>query len=56
MLTHYIRNLEEQKTALTAFDERVWAATVQTVTVRRDGELVFLFKDGTEKAVQSDAQ
>lgn len=56
MLTHYIRNMEEQKTALTAFDERVWAATVQTVTVRRDGELVFRFKDGTEKAVQSDAQ
>ena len=56
MLTHYIRNLEEQKTALTAFDERVWAATVQTVTIRRDGELVFRFKDGTEKAVQSDAQ
>ena len=56
MLTHYIRSLEEQKTALTAFDERVWAATVQTVTVRRDGELVFRFKDGTEKAVQIDAQ
>lgn len=55
ILTQYIRNLEEQKTALTAFDERVWSATVQTVTIQRDGELVFRFKDGTERTVQSDA-
>ena len=48
---HYIRNLEEQKTTLTAFDERVWAAVVQTVTIQQDGGLVFSFKDGTERKV-----
>ena len=49
MLGHYIRNLEERKTALTAFDDRVWAAVVQKVTVLQDGGLLFRFKDGTEK-------
>ncbi len=56
MLGHYIRNLEAQKTTLTAFDDRVWAAMVQTVTILQDGGLLFSFKDGTERRVQSDAE
>jgi hypothetical protein len=34
--------------AITAFDEGLWNATVETVTVKNDSRLVFRWKDGSE--------
>ena len=36
------------KTLLTEFDEGLWNATVETLTVKNDGTLVFHWKDGSE--------
>ena len=33
---------------LETFDENIWTALVETLTVFHDGSMVFLFKDGTE--------
>ena len=33
---------------ITAFDERLWNATVETLTVKKDGTLVFHWRDGSE--------
>jgi hypothetical protein len=46
-LDAYIREIESRDTAIAEFDERLWAAAVEQVTVGKDGEMTFLFKDGT---------
>ena len=35
---------------ITTFDERLWNATVETLTVKSDGTLVFHWRDGSETA------
>lgn len=44
----FIRELQSRSLAIDEFDERLWAATVDTVLVTKDDRLVFRFKDGTE--------
>ena len=44
-----IRNIEDSGESIVAFDERLWAAITEKVTVMSDGSLVFRFKDGTER-------
>ena len=40
--------LESSESFLETFDENVWNAVLENLTVFHDGSMVFLFKDGTE--------
>ena len=40
--------LAERDEPLTEFDDRLWLAVIDTVTVHPDGRLVFKFQNGTE--------
>ncbi len=44
----FILELSKCKKLLTGFDEKLWVAAVDKVTVFKDGRLLFAFKDGTE--------
>ena len=44
----FMFELVERQDAITEFDDRLWLATVDKVTVYSDGRLVFLFQNGTE--------
>ncbi len=46
-LTEAITMLEQQDGLLDGFNESLWNATVESVTVKSKGELIFIFKDGT---------
>ena len=48
LLDNFIRNIERSGKSISDFDDRLWAAAVDKVTVQPDGTLVFRFKDGTE--------
>lgn len=48
-LEAFIRELASCPLVIDEFDERLWVAAVDTVTVTKDGRLVFRFKDGTER-------
>lgn len=43
-----LRVLKKSDSILEAFDENIWTALGETLTVFHDGSMVFLFKDGTE--------
>ena len=40
--------LSEFEHSITEFDEQLWMMVVETVTVYKDGRLVFRFRNGTE--------
>ena len=42
----FILELSKCKKLLTGFDEKLWIAAVDKVTVFQNGELLFVFKDG----------
>lgn len=44
----FIRALEKQHGELAEFDDSVWLAVIDTVTVTPDGKLVFRFVNGME--------
>lgn len=44
----FMRMLKKSNSLLTEFDEKLWCATVETVTVQTEQELIFKFKDGRE--------
>jgi site-specific DNA recombinase len=48
LLDGFIRNIEESGESIGEFDERLWAAVTEKVTVMPDGALVFSFRDGTD--------
>ena len=43
-----LRNVASSPQVLTEFDEKLWTAAIDRVTVMLDDRLVFRFKDGTE--------
>lgn len=47
----FIRDIEKNKQSIADWDESLWAATVESVTVRIDGKLIFKFKNGSEITV-----
>lgn len=47
-LERFISNLEAQNDMLDEFDERLWRASIETVTVMANERMVFRFQDGTE--------
>ena len=46
-LAGFIRTLETQKEPVAEFDERLWGAMVDYVTVGVDGGMTVVFRDGT---------
>ena len=48
ILETFIRNITASPQMLTEFDEKLWTAAIDRVTVMLDDGLVFRFKDGTE--------
>ena len=48
ILGTFIRSLESSPQALTEFDDKVWATSIDRVTVTEGGKLIFRFMDGTE--------
>ncbi|MDR1540556.1 MAG: hypothetical protein LBU32_21660 [Clostridiales bacterium] len=51
VLEVFIRDIKKQTTVITEWDESLWAATVESVTVGVDGKLTFKFKNGSEVTV-----
>lgn len=47
-LDTFILNMESRPLALEEFDEQLWLAVIEKVTVVPDGRLVFAFKNGSE--------
>lgn len=47
-MLEFTRMLECADGLLTEFDEGLWNATVETVTVQVDGNMVFRWKNGVE--------
>jgi len=43
-----LKILESSESILETFDENIWNAVLENLTVFHDGSMVFLFKDGTE--------
>ena len=48
ILGTFIRSLENSPQALAEFDEKVWATSIDRVTVMPDGKLLFRFMNGAE--------
>jgi hypothetical protein len=48
ILETFIKGLSTGEQSITEFDEKLWAATIDCITVLPDGGLVFRFKNGTE--------
>ncbi len=47
-IRRYLDELERAGDIVTEFDENLWQATVESVTVYPDKRLVFTFRDGTQ--------
>ncbi len=50
-MLEFIRMLEQVDGCLMEFDEGLWNATVETVTIQVEGDMVFMWKNGTESTV-----
>jgi DNA invertase Pin-like site-specific DNA recombinase len=51
VLEVFIRDIGKQAAVITGWDEGLWVATVESVTVGVDGKLTFRFKNGSEVTV-----
>jgi hypothetical protein len=51
MLDGFIREIDSRPLAVEKFDERLWSAVIDRVTVATDGTMTFLFKNGAEISV-----
>lgn len=47
----YIRNLKNQPTVLTEWNDTIWTVMVEKAIVHRNGEITFMFYNGTEVRV-----
>lgn len=48
MLSLFMFGLKNRDGVIETFDEKLWITTVDTVKVKKNGDLVFAFKNGTE--------
>ena len=44
----FIKELEKKDSLLEKFDEELWGATINTITIKANNEVIFEFKDGTK--------
>ena len=47
-LHHFLETISAVPQVLDSFDEELWRATIEKVTVFHDGKMIFQFLDGTE--------
>jgi hypothetical protein len=47
----FIKDIKSRPLEITEFDESLWTAVVESVTVAEDGGLTFKFKNGSEVEV-----
>ena len=47
-LHHFLETISAVPQVLDSFDEKLWRATIEKVTVFHDGKMIFQFLDGTE--------
>jgi chromosome segregation ATPase len=47
-LTEFAKELKERDSLITEFDSRLWGSLVESVTIGKDKEMMFRFRDGTE--------
>ena len=47
-IRRFLDELRQMKNLITEFDENLWNATIELVTVQKDKTLTFTFRDGTE--------
>jgi DNA invertase Pin-like site-specific DNA recombinase len=47
-LEGFIRDIENRPMAITEFDERLWVAVLDRVTISKDGKMAFRFRNGSE--------
>jgi hypothetical protein len=47
----FIKDIESHPLAVTEFDEKLWLAVIDIITVGRDGTITFRFKNGSEITV-----
>jgi len=52
-IRHYLSELQQTVDILTEFDENIWQATVEQISIHPDKVLAFLFRDGTEILVEA---
>lgn len=50
-LTEFAKELKERDSLITEFDSRLWGSLVESVTIGKDKEMMFRFRDGTEVIV-----
>ena len=55
MLDRFIRDIERRPLVLEEFDEQLWFAVVESVTVLVDGEMSFRFRNGMEIGINNSA-
>lgn len=48
----YIRTLKKQPTVLSEWNDTVWTVMVEKVIVHRNGEITFVFYNGTKVRVK----
>ena len=51
ILEGFIRDIQTRELAVTEFDEKLWLAVIDKVTVGRDGSMRFRFKNGMEVVI-----
>ena len=44
----FIKDIESRPLAIAEFDEKLWLAVIDQVTVERDATMTFRFKNGSE--------
>ncbi|WP_031389795.1 hypothetical protein [Kineothrix alysoides] len=51
-ITRFLANMKCHDKLFTEFDEKLWLATVDSVTVHSESEMAVTFKDGSEVTVE----
>ena len=51
-LTAFLDKLEKQEVLVPEFDEELWDSTMESVTIHKDGTLVYRFMGGLEKKIK----
>ena len=51
-ITRFLNDLKCHDNLLTAFNEKLWLATVESLTVHSESEMAVTFKDGSEVTVE----
>lgn len=52
-IRNYLNELQQSGDILTEFDEEIWQATVEQISLHPDKSMTFLFRDGTEIIIET---